>query len=1347
MQLMFRTAAISRRWLALCFLAGLSLADLAGAAGPTGPAATPAIVDIANLPLYGGRAAHPNVAVTLSVEFPSVGAAYLGVAYVRSSAYLGYFDSTKCYTYVNASGGYFTPTSLADSNHECVDAFSGNFMNWVSMSAIDEFRYAMTGGNRVDENGPSNGTILQRAYLPDGALDPGVPDFYNYYIFPAQALPASNAVLPQSINAPAAGGTIFIHSCKAQIFFGAAFGGNCSNPSADFGLGSYNVRVNVCTDTEGPLRPDLCLQYGGSTGRYKPVGQAQLNADRMRFAAFGYLLDRNNAPPNEPVYTIPPNCDPDGVGWNRCRYGGVLRAPMKYVGPVNYDANLVQSVNAANEVNSDGTLVANPENNAASFGGQYSGFINFINKYGSTGVYKRYDTMGEMYYEAIRYFQNLQPTPDAFSGPLTNAVADYFPYATSWTDPIQSACSANYILNLSDTNTWDDSYLPGYNGIPSPGLGRASSRPVTGGLDANDWARRIGVLESDPTINSITPNDIQPALAGMETRHTGDSGIHSFYLSAGAAYWANNNDIRTDLTGTQTIKTLSFDVGQVSNAPTPLPQQQLQLYLMGKYGGFINTIDRPSDTSPDPFFATNPANPSSSVPIRSNSEWESTAGSGTPANYFLASDPQKLINGIRSAFGRITAASGTLAGAALTSTNLTYGSAGAYVATFDPTSWSGSVQLITLTLDASGNLVPSTFPVWDSGSLLTARCGIVTSGSTVCADSDTSVNKRNIVTTISQGGVRTAVPFTYAGVSGDPAYLATLNTNPATGVVDTLGQRRLDYLRGDRVDEATSLFRVRSSPMGDVINSGPVYVGPPSSAIPDADYQVFFTTNAARTAAVYVGANDGMLHAFRADNGFELFAYVPGFERPDLNALTNPGYQHEVFVDTTPKVQEAEVNGTWKTILVGANGNGAQGIFALDVSDPDSFGPNKVLFEFSDADDPDFGNTLAAPEFAKLLVSGATLPAQYRYFAVVTGYNNTRTTVNGRPDSSVSTDTTNQGVLFLIALDHTLNTPWVQNRDYYKYTFPATNPALPNGLAPVTLLASKSGDRSTASMYFGDLQGNLWKFNTATGDPTTFASAVFTSTTTTPPTTTAPGPIFVAQDSSGNRQPITARVELANGPFGGTLVYFGTGKYLGQTDLTLPAGVQSEYSLLDVNPSVLITRATDLVPRVATLSGQNVLVTGSSFSYSGTSSKKGWYLDFPSSTNFGERSITKPAIRTGLLTFTTLTLSNDLCAPGNGFVYQVNALTGLQVDGSLSNVIGYTSTVGIPGPPRVVDLTLIKSQSQVTGEVINLKTQTTLVSGTANKIGSYGSQTPIKVPPTQQLNWREITNWNDRTGR
>ena len=1316
-----------------------------------GMAQAQALVDISNTPLYGGRQAHPNVVVATSVEFPTVGAAYLNqVQYVPGNTYLGYFDPTKCYSFSNGNGGLFRPQTAATAAHACTDAFSGNFMNWATMSAIDEFRYAMTGGNRVDENGPAQGTVIQRATLPDGSVN-GVPSFYGLTSnFPIQYMDYNGiyntatgvyynaismaSVLPDFLTNNGQGYLGF-GSCGSYVYFVLGQSGSCNiatngSPGNVLPNGAFPLRVLVCDNQEGPVRTDLCKQYGGTNGRYKPVGQAQLNASRMRFAAFGYLMDHDLS-----GYSAPCN----DSGWNRCRYGGVLRAPMKYVGPTTYDQNQTASTNPKAEVDTNGQLIDDPEGTASAAGGAYSGFINYVNKFGASGVYKRFDPAGEMFYEAIRYYQNLQPTPIAVQGIVNNGIKDYFPVTTTWTDPILSTCSSNYIINLSDANTWDDTYLPGNPGSPGAGYGRPSTRVAEGGLDAYLWASRIAALESGTS--SITSNDVRTGLGNIQNQNTGASGAS--YAVAGAAYWANTNDIRGDLAGKQTIKTISFDVGEPS-----IDIHDRQLYLMGKYGGFNNTIDRATDPFANPFWGTDPSNPLGAA-IRTNSEWEDAAGSAYPANYLLASDPQKLINGLRAAFARINSQTGTLSGAALTSANLTYGSAGAYIATFDPAKWAGSVLFNSLSVNPlNGNLVVSSSPIWDAGALLSTRCGTVSSGSTTCTDTDTSSNKRNIVTTVRSGvaSTRTAVNFTYPNIlATDVAYALTLNTNPSTNLVDGRGQQRVNYLRGYRADEASAIgFRARDSAMGDIINSGPVYVGPPTSAIPDSDYQPFYTTNAARVPAVYVGSNDGMMHALRASDGFELFSYIPNLVSPDLNDLTNPGYLHQVYVDTVPKVQEAKVGSAWKTVLVGANGNGAQGIFALDVTDPTAFGPSKVMFEFSDADDADFGSVMSSPEFTKLWVSGPASAPVYRYFAVVTGYNNKRSTVNNRTDSQVSADTQNKGVLFLIALDHPIGTPWVQNTDYYKFTFPAANTALPNGLAPVTLLASKTGDRSTAAMYFGDLQGNLWKLNTATGNPSTWAPALGTIA--------APSPIFVAKDASGNRQPITARVELANGPFGSTLIFFGTGEYFGTTDLTLPGAVQSEYALLDVNPSVLITRSSDLVGRAAaagacppTVTGTCLNVTGAAFSYSGASAKKGWYLDFPGSTVLGERSVTKPAVRTGLLTFTTLTLSNDLCTPGNGNVYQVNALTGLAVSGA-GTTIGYTSTVGIPGPPRVVDLTINAGATRASGEAINVKTQTTLVSGTSGNIGSYGAQAPIKMPPTQQINWREITNWNDKVG-
>ncbi len=343
-------------------LAGLCSLSVAVLCAALALPAQAQLVDIANSPLYGGKQAHPNVAVTTSVEFPTVGAAYLNIPYNRNAVFLGYFDPTKCYSYSTSNGGYFYVGGSADSNHECAGFFGGNFMNWLTMSAIDEFRYAMTGGNRVDENAANNGTIVQRAYLPDGSIN-GVPDFYAFGNFPRHVIGANgyldyapsstltHTVLPTASTND--GTIVWMTNCRSQLYFGSQQDGSCANPRNDYG--TYNVRVLVCDSTEGPTRSDLCLQYGGTSGRYKPVGQAQVNAGRMRFASFGYLMDHDT-----PNYNAPCN----DSGWNRCRYGGVLRSPMKYLGPTKYDANQVPFTNSQKEINADGTLQTAPEGTA-----------------------------------------------------------------------------------------------------------------------------------------------------------------------------------------------------------------------------------------------------------------------------------------------------------------------------------------------------------------------------------------------------------------------------------------------------------------------------------------------------------------------------------------------------------------------------------------------------------------------------------------------------------------------------------------------------------------------------------------------------------------------------------------------------------------------------------------------------------------------------------------------------------------------------------------------------------------------------------------------------------------------
>ncbi|WP_172452679.1 PilC/PilY family type IV pilus protein [Chromatium okenii] len=88
--------------------------------------------------------------------------------------------------------------------------------------------------------------------------------------------------------------------------------------------------------------------------------------------------------------------------------------------------------------------------------------------------------------------------------------------------------------------------------------------------------------------------------------------------------------------------------------------------------------------------------------------------------------------------------------------------------------------------------------------------------------------------------------------------------------------------------------------MGDIVHSDPLYVGKPQNvgykylptgALGKDTYTTFLTSNATRTSMIYVGANDGMLHAFDALTGEEKFAYVPNALLGKLKDLTSPTYK------------------------------------------------------------------------------------------------------------------------------------------------------------------------------------------------------------------------------------------------------------------------------------------------------------------------------------------------------------------------------------------------------------------------------------------------------------------------
>ncbi len=209
--------------------------------------------------------------------------------------------------------------------------------------------------------------------------------------------------------------------------------------------------------------------------------------------------------------------------------------------------------------------------------------------------------------------------------------------------------------------------------------------------------------------------------------------------------------------------------------------------------------------------------------------------------------------------------------------------------------------------------------------------------------------------------------------------------------------QRVNYLRGDASNERPEgNFRERPAEagrLGDIVHSSPIFVGPPNrlgrdgESFPEGDdaYELFRGVHAgnpeasppvpARRSMLYVSANDGMMHAFDAATGEEVFGYVPNAQitnafSNNITMLLNFEYQHHFFVDRTPAINDVFIDPDgpgpagkqWTTILVGGHGAGAKSYFALNITDPDNFteadADDVVMWEFTEADDayPTAGN-------------------------------------------------------------------------------------------------------------------------------------------------------------------------------------------------------------------------------------------------------------------------------------------------------------------------------------------------------------------------------------------------------
>ncbi len=637
------------------------------------------------------------------------------------------------------------------------------------------------------------------------------------------------------------------------------------------------------------------------------------------------------------------------------------------------------------------------------------------------------------------------------------------------------------------------------------------------------------------------------------------------------------------------------------------------LWFAAKFGGFR---ERPGGNN-----------------LPDGTEWDAD-GNQTPDNYFLVTNPLQLREQLGRAFDLIVA-EGRPAGFANTGSRIGLESqefVSEYMVDESERDWTGDVKSYRINLDGTRGA-----ELWSAKARLAAAIP----------------SSRRLFTTRVPGGAgtRLVVPFQAAEFGAARAdQVDAIGLTP--GEVDTrfgpsiTGEDLFAYLRGDGAmeeDQPGGVFRNRSALIGSIIHSEPEvslrsdvfrWIG-----ISDlrSDYQTFITAkraNVARPNLLFVGSNNGFLHAFDTASGEEVFGFVPASSRRQMGDIASPTFTHRYLVDGDLTAVDARLGGSWASVLLGTTGRGGKSVFALDITNPQSFSSSSVLWELEGGSgagqDADLGHVIGRPQ-------------------VMFGEDGGWYAVFGNGVNSENSDP----VLMIVNLQTGVITRKLVGID---------GGSLTNGLVNVALV-DVNGNGRIDTAYGGDLQGNLWKFDLSAASSSTWSIAFSGS------------PLFTASDPDGIRQSITGGIDVARGA-GGLMVYFGTGRYLTNDDAEAGPSpqIQSLYGVRDNGVLASGNRGN--------LQAQSVLTveTGARRTRTTTNNpvnfgtQRGWYIDLiVGVVRNGERFTGDPEVRSGVAFFPTFETTGDRCQPGTqNWIFGVDAISGGSALGGTRSITGGT---------------------------------------------------------------------------
>jgi len=669
--------------------------------------------------------------------------------------------------------------------------------------------------------------------------------------------------------------------------------------------------------------------------------------------------------------------------------------------------------------------------------------------------------------------------------------------------------------------------------------------------------------------------------------------------------------------------------------------------------------------------------------------------------YFSAADPSEVSSSLDEALVTITAQTGSGAAAATSNLEPIAGDNFAYIASYNPDTWYGNLEARTIDI-STGAISDTATPIWAEKDLLGTQSSRTLYG---FKSSISGADKKiNLTWSNAQGlGWDSTTPKYF-----DYTRLSQCTTASNCPVSTGKGNEYLFTFLTTGVDNTTNKsFRARKFLLGDIVNSQPVYVKQPTFGYSDGGYGTFKATT--RDGMVYVGANDGFLHAFNASTGSEEWAYLPTAVVPNLYKLADNTYSHNFYVDGSITVGDVDIGvgtktSSWKTLLIGGLNNGGSSFYAIDVTRDTSSSstttpyPPKMLWEFTDSE---MGQSFGNPIITKLPTgstdaSGNNIEGKW-VVLLTSGYNNTK---NG------------YGVLYV--LDAYTG---IEQFRIYTCTSQSSRSATtcsgtsssPVGLAKINAWVDDPvGNNTALYVYGGDLDGNMWRFDLA-------AKKAF------------------AMAKVG--EPITTKPELALVQ-GNKVVYFGTGQFLEGDDRAGAEGTATRtiYGIKD--DLTATTGLTNVKAAGGPLVQQTIaLVSGSSTQRTvptpaavNWSAKSGWYVNLLET---GERVNVDPKIQLGTLVVASnvpdSSTVQSCTAGGHGWINYLDITTGSYVSNSQSNSSQiFGSRIG---NALVVGINVIKLSN---GKIVAITTTTD------NKHSATEAPVSSASLPMKRVSWREL---------